>query len=258
MGEFPESDFAMSRSVEQPSSRGEEKVWLDSQPRGQHEAVFKELHLILPGESYDGPMQMALDEVLLGSVTKPTLRIYRWTGPCATFGYFQRIGEVRTVFPDLRLVRRWTGGGMVEHGSDLTFSLMIPKGDSAASMAPAIFYRELHGRIARWLSDILSPEVRLAREGDLRAGGACFVAPVSDDLLLEGRKILGGAQRRSEGALLYQGSIQGVACMSWDPQGLAQVLCTQFSALSLSGELSEKALRLAGDRYGAVVWNEKR
>jgi lipoate-protein ligase A len=220
--------------------------------------VFKELHLIPPGESYDGPMQMALDEVLLGSVTKPTLRIYRWMGSCVTFGYFQRIGEVRTVFPDLPLVRRWTGGGMVEHGSDLTFSLMIPKGDSAASMAPAIFYRELHGRIARWLSDILSQEVRLAREGDLRAGGACFVAPVSDDLLLEGRKILGGAQRRSEGALLYQGSIQGVACMSWDPQGLARVLCTQFSATSLSGELSEKALRLAGDRYGAVAWNEKR
>lgn len=258
MGEFPESDFAMSGSVEQPSSRGEEKVWRDSQPRGQHEAVFKELHLIPPGESYDGPMQMALDEVLLGSVTKPTLRIYRWMGSCVTFGYFQRIGEVRTVFPDLPLVRRWTGGGMVEHGSDLTFSLMIPKGDSAASMAPAIFYRELHGRIARWLSDILSQEVRLAREGDLRAGGACFVAPVSDDLLLEGRKILGGAQRRSEGALLYQGSIQGVACMSWDPQGLARVLCTQFSATSLSGELSEKALRLAGDRYGAVAWNEKR
>jgi lipoate-protein ligase A len=220
--------------------------------------VFKELHLIPPGESYDGPMQMALDEVLLGSVTKPTLRIYRWMGSCVTFGYFQRIGEVRTVFPDLPLVRRWTGGGMVEHGSDLTFSLMIPKDDSAASMAPAIFYRELHGRIARWLSDILSQEVRLAREGDLRAGGACFVAPVSDDLLLEGRKILGGAQRRSEGALLYQGSIQGVACMSWDPQGLARVLCTQFSATSLSGELSEKALRLAGDRYGAVAWNEKR
>jgi lipoate-protein ligase A len=233
-------------------------VWRDSRPRGQHEAVFKELHLIPPGESYDGPMQMALDEVLLGSVNVPTLRIYRWMGPCVTFGYFQKIAEVRTTFPDLPLVRRWTGGGMVEHGGDLTFSLMIPRGDSAALMSPAIFYRELHGRIARWLSDVLSPEIRLAREGDLRAGGACFMAPVSDDLLLEGRKILGGAQRRSAGALLYQGSIQGVDSMSWDPHGLARDLCSQYRETSLPGELSEKAHRLAGERYGSVAWNEKR
>jgi lipoate-protein ligase A len=203
-------------------------------------------------------MQMALDEVLLGSVTRPTLRIYRWQGPCVTFGYFQRIAEVRSAFPDLPPVRRWTGGGMVEHGRDLTFSLMIPKGDPAASMAPVIFYRELHGRIARWLSVHLSPGVRLAGEEDLRAGGACFTAPAQDDLLLEGRKILGGAQRRSAGALLYQGSLQGMECRSLDPEQMAASLSTRYSVGSLPTGAWVEGLRLAGERYGSAVWNEKR
>ena len=57
--------------------------------------MFDSLDLILPDEAHDRSMQMALDEVLLGAVFRPTLRISRWSAPCVTFGYFQSFAAVR-------------------------------------------------------------------------------------------------------------------------------------------------------------------
>ena len=220
--------------------------------------MFETMDLILPEQSCDGPAQMALDEVLLGSVVKPTLRIYRWSGPWVTFGYFQSLAQVRETYPGLPLVRRWTGGGMVEHGKDLTFSLMIPKGEAAASFPPASFYRSLHRRMASWLSPVFSEEIRLARGEDLKAGPDCFSAPAGDDLLLSERKILGGAQRRSAGALLYQGSLQGVEGILLDPLAMAASLSQVVDRVGLGEGLINEANLLAQRRYRSLEWTSRR
>lgn len=216
--------------------------------------MFDELDLMLPEESFDGPMQMALDEVLLRSVGRPTLRIYRWSASCVTFGYFQSLESVRQAYPAIPLVRRWTGGGMVEHGKDVTFSLMIPTGESAASMAPAAFYRELHRRLAGWLSLSLASEVRLAGEGDIVTGPQCFKAPAGDDLLMSGQKILGGAQRRSSGALLYQGSLQGLGSIPLDFPAMAASLSRSVAQCSLEKRLIEDSNLLAERKYRSGEW----
>jgi lipoate-protein ligase A len=226
--------------------------------------MFETIDLILRGEGCDGPMQMALDEVMLRSVSRPTLRIYQWSGPCVTFGYFQSLQAVRQSYPGIPLVRRWTGGGMVEHGSDLTFSLMIPRDEAAASMPPALFYRELHRRIAGWLSSFASSEVRLAGEDDIQSGPLCFTAPAGDDLLLSGHKILGGAQRRSAGALLYQGSIQnlqglaGVSLESLDYLAMASALCGKAEERILTKGVLAEANLLAAKKYRSREWIERR
>lgn len=226
--------------------------------------MFETMDLILPSEAYDGPMQMALDESLLRSVSKPTLRIFCWSGPWVTFGYFQSLAQVRETYPDLPLVRRWTGGGTVEHGRDLTFSLIIPKGEGVASMPPASFYRELHRRMASWLAPLLSSEIRLAGEEDLKLGPACFSAPAGDDLLLSERKILGGAQRRSGGALLYQGSLQGVEGVegvegvSMDPVAMGGVLCQAVNQTGVGEAMIKESNLLAERRYRSLEWNSRR
>ncbi|MFZ0435466.1 MAG: hypothetical protein WAL87_05790 [Chthoniobacterales bacterium] len=216
--------------------------------------MFDSLDLILPDEAHDGPMQMALDEVLLGAVVRPTLRIYRWSSPCVTFGYFQKFAAVREAYPTIPVVRRWTGGGMVEHGKDLTFSLMLPKGTEAASMPPASFYRELHRRLASWLAGVVSPEVRLAGRDDIQAGPACFSAPAGDDLLLSGEKILGGAQRRSAGALLYQGSLQRLERLPLDCLTMALSLSLRVDEQQIGRALMEEANLLAERRYRSNEW----
>lgn len=220
--------------------------------------MFETMDLILPGEGYDGPMQMALDEVLLRCVGRPTLRIYRWSAPCVTFGYFQSLDAVHQAYPGMPPVRRWTGGGMVEHGRDLTFSLMIPRGVEVAAMAPSFFYRELHRRLAGWLSLSVSSEIRLAGEGDIQSGPRCFAAPAGDDLLMSGKKILGGAQRRSAGALLYQGSLQGLGALPLDPMEMALSLSRSVDLRSLERELIEKSNLLADKKYRSLEWASRR
>jgi len=227
----------------------------DAMPcRVEHEVpMFAELDMIEPAEAFDGPTQMALDEVLLSLVHRPTLRVYRWKAPCVTFGYFQPHALVEELHPGLPAVRRWTGGGLVVHGEDLTFSLMIPGGTDAALMPPASFYRELHHRLGCYLARVVSSEVRLAGNSDIQNGPACFAAPACDDLLAEGRKILGGAQRRSAGALLYQGSIQGLS--EWpSPWELAGSLSPRVNAVRITDAERARALFLAGERYASPGW----
>jgi lipoate-protein ligase A len=220
--------------------------------------MFDSLDLILPDEAHDGPMQMALDEVLLGAVVRPTLRIYRWSSPCVTFGYFQAFAAVRDAYPALPLVRRWTGGGMVEHGKDLTFSLMVPKGTEAALMPPTSFYRELHRRLASWLARVVPTEVRLAGREDIQSGPACFSSPAGDDLLLSGQKILGGAQRRSAGALLYQGSLQRLEGLPLDCVAMARSLSSRVDQQVIGRALKEEANLLAERRYRSNEWVSRR
>ena len=157
---------------------------------------------------------MALDEALAKS--KPDafcLRFFRWRGPGATFGYAQRIAEVeRALPPELAraCTRRPTGGGVVPHVDDLTFSCVFP---AAGVLRPTDIYRRLHAAILAGLRGTV-PDARLAEIGGRGAprgpGGAsqCFVEPVALDILTAAGKILGGAIRRYGETVMYQGSLQ--------------------------------------------------
>jgi lipoate-protein ligase A len=221
--------------------------------------MFRELDVIPPAEAFDGPMQMALDEILLADVLCPTLRLYRWTSPWITFGYFQKLEAVTAQWPGIPVVRRWTGGGMVRHGEDLTFSLVIPTGEPAADLTPSEFYNRLHSFVARAVAPVLGSGVRLVGREDVCAGEVCFNAPALDDLIRDGRKLLGGAQRRRGGALLYQGSLQDPSAGKIDPLCLATGLAREVMVLSdLPAGIVSLARNLAAEKYGSDAWNGRR
>ena len=158
--------------------------------------------------------QMALDEAL--AQAKPAefcLRFFRWKGVGATFGYGQRIAEVEQALPPelaRACTRRPTGGGVVPHVEDLTFSCVFP---AAGTLRPTEIYRRLHATILAGLRGTV-PAARLAESGGRGAprgpGGAsqCFVDPVALDVMVADKKILGGAIRRFGETVLYQGSLQ--------------------------------------------------
>lgn len=153
---------------------------------------------------------------------------------------------------------------MVMHGNkqqrDLTFSLMIPSGNRATERSPALFYKQLHHAIAEGISSFIDDEIRLAGDVDRIDGPSCFIAPARDDLMCQGRKILGGAQRRSAGALLYQGSLQGME-EPWEeigfPEAIAQALSGSLSAIMLHRASIQEALLLAEHRYRSEAWNNR-
>lgn len=202
-----------------------------------------------------GPEQMALDEALLLSVSRPLLRHYTWNEPAATFGYGQSFAEVCEVVPDLPLTRRWTGGGIVRHQGDWTFAVIVPTGSEWAAMRPAATYERLHAAIVEVLR-AAGIEARLAKSDT--SGLSCFVSPVKHDILSEdGRKLCGGAQRRTRRGFLHQGSIQGVDLDPAFGLKLAEKLSRKISGFQLDREVLTATQRLAAIRYQDEGWLRK-
>ena len=158
--------------------------------------------------------QMAADEALAKSRPEAfCIRFFRWQGVGATFGYAQRIREVEKALPsDIgnAYTRRPTGGGIVPHVGDLTFSCVFPDG---GVLRPAELYRRLHSAILAGLRKAGVAAQLCAKGGSPAPHGRegasqCFIQPVALDILTEQGKILGGAIRRYGSTVLYQGSLQ--------------------------------------------------
>src|SRR5262245_20435353 len=77
-------------------------------------------------EPRSAAVNMAIDEALLEHSTTPALRFYSWNRPALSFGYFGRLADAMKSGNSREIVRRWTGGGIVLHGADLTYSLILP------------------------------------------------------------------------------------------------------------------------------------
>ena len=153
---------------------------------------------------------MALDEALLESVSRlrnPVLRFYDWTEPAASFGYFQKYADVECATHLRPLIRRPTGGGIVPHDKDWTYSLVFPPGHDWHSLKAEESYRRVH----EWIQSAfvrLSVPAELAAKSHVAAPGQCFAGYEKSDLLWHGKKIAGAAQRRNKLGLLIQGSVQ--------------------------------------------------
>src|ERR1700716_1404298 len=87
--------------------------------------MLGELHVYDDREPKSAALNMAVDEALLAEVPAPTLRFYRWRQPSLSFGYFGLYAEVASQSNEREIVRRWTGGGIVPHGGDVTYSVII-------------------------------------------------------------------------------------------------------------------------------------
>jgi lipoate-protein ligase A len=159
-----------------------------------------------------GAMNMAVDEALMDSGRRGevTLRLYRWSPGCLSFGRNQtaagRYDGERARALGYQVVRRPTGGRSVLHDRELTYSVTAP--------ADWGTLREAYLRINRALAAglrILGIDASVQRSA---AGPtprptirACFRDPLPGELTAGGRKLAGSAQWRDSGALLQHGSL---------------------------------------------------
>jgi len=208
---------------------------------------------------------MALDEALLESVARlgaPVLRGYGWSQPAATFGYFQHFAEIEQATLLRPLLRRPTGGGLVPHDADWTYSLVFPPGHEWHSLRAEESYRRVHEWIQAAFTK-LGVATELAPCCKKTAPGQCFVGYEKFDLLWHGRKIAGAAQRRNKLGLLIQGSVQpplaGMTRNDWQTAMLAVVNNDSgWSELSVNGELLGLANQLLVAKYSQTTYNQKR
>lgn len=215
-----------------------------------------ELLVELGGPPHGAAVNMAVDEVLLLNARRPVLRVYGWARPAVTYGYFERWEPVAAAHPGRERVRRWTGGGIVPHGEDWTYSLIVPRGEPFSRVGAAESYRLIHELLGEAMR-AEGVDAGVTPRAAPKISQACFENPAQYDVLAGGHKIAGAAQRRSRFGMLHQGSVQGVAV----PEGFAERLAAALSPEVLprglaAGELGE-AVRLAESKYAADAWNRK-
>jgi lipoate-protein ligase A len=237
---------------------------------------------ILPLRTGGAAENMALDFLLLQRYPRaaaPRFRHYGWRGPACTFGYAQKIAQVRLALPPGAapdLCRRPTGGGLVDHRSDWTYALVIPRGHLLEEARATQSYREVHAAMiaalrAQGVPCFAQPlpgnPAGLPATGPAQAG-VCFQRAEPYDVVHEvsGAKIAGAAQKRNKRGLLFQGSIWRPAAgarVDWEQfhddfaAQLAAVLGTTAEPMPWP-EFSEDEVSGLTEQYSAPEWLESR
>ena len=215
---------------------------------------------------------MALDETLVNlRPNEVTLRFFNWTsGPAVTYGYAQFYKEVLRALPEGfagGLTRRPTGGGVVFHTDDLTFSLVFEYPGR-----PSEIYKKLHDSISAELARVDAQKFSLSgsspveayRPSHAHSANACFQNPVENDVLAaDGAKVLGGALRRFGTTVLYQGSLQlkdarkNPAYKQAVINGVRRFLAVDFTPRGIAADTLQTARTLAQTCYATQAWKGK-
>jgi lipoate-protein ligase A len=168
---------------------------------------------ILHTAPLSGAANMAIDQALMNRARRTgekVLRVYTWAEPTLSLGRHQ--AALGRIDPDaarargVSLVRRPTGGRALLHHREVTYSVTTPftRDDSVRawySSITLVLLRALH-------SLGVNAEMAVA-EGRTPppASASCFVRPDEGEIVLSGRKLVGSALLRQDGALLQHGSI---------------------------------------------------
>jgi lipoyl(octanoyl) transferase len=195
----------------------------------------------LPDRTGSGAENMALDFLLLKRYPEPgavRFRHYDWRNPAFTFGYGQKIAFIRERLPEVEaeLVRRPTGGGLVDHRSDWTYALVIPRSHPMCARPAGVSYQSIHDTIRKVLAAQGHPVTLKTASGETTnkrpsAPGVCFEEPETFDVIHSktGVKVAGAAQKRTGSGLLFQGSLERSALPECDWDAFADLLATELA-----------------------------
>ena len=201
-----------------------------------------------------GVYNMALDEELLSRArtaeTLPTLRLYSWNPPAVSLGRFQKVEQSVHAEACRRhgfdIVRRITGGRAVLHNKELTYSIVSRTDDPLFPGTVLGAYKVIAEGLLAGLRNLGIPAEIVSRGGRYAERvnknakeAACFSSPSWYEILVDGRKIVGSAQRRVSGAFLQHGSI----LMDYDPHLESEVIpggCAGDVVTSIKRELGRE------------------
>ena len=177
-------------------------------------STTKKTFALVTSKSLSAKENMLIDKELFEAFTPsslPIFRIYEWE-ESFTYGFSQKLDT----FKDLSNLQRYnqnhaqriTGGGILFHGNDISYSLIIPttlvKNISVKQSYELIcsflieFYKSL-GLKPIYAKDI--EDIKVSKSEYCQEGFEPY------DILIDGKKIGGNAQRRSKEIIFQHGSI---------------------------------------------------
>lgn len=188
---------------------------------------------------------MSRDAQLLRDLTlssPPILHLYDWQSSAFTYGHF--VNPTDYLCPEgikkwgFDHARRPTGGGILLHTCDLAFSLLVPASHPSFSLNTLANYAYINHIVLRAIKRFrqdrgpMSLLAEAPKPSDSSSQKFCMAHPTRYDIMLEGRKVGGAAQRRTRDGLLHQASI----CLTLPPQDC-------LSDLLLPGNLVAEGMR---------------
>ncbi|MFA5645227.1 MAG: lipoate--protein ligase family protein [Candidatus Ratteibacteria bacterium] len=242
---------------------------------------------------------MAIDEALLDSYLLtgiPIFRLYGWMPSGFSVGYSQEVSKALDLALCKRdkvpVVRRMTGGGAIYHCREITYSLVCSPEDIGSPSSVRDGYRAICAVMMKAYASLgLSPKFASDTGTTVRSQSSfCFASHSDSDIVVEGKKIGGNAQRRMKGAIFQHGSIplendlsiaqqyllEPIASSQLPVASLSELLgrsisfdemaevlrksfVSYFPSLEkeefLSEEEENKALHLVEKKYGLDAWN---
>ncbi len=198
---------------------------------------------------------MAVDEALLRSYKEgdtPVLRLYRWQTSSISFGRFSRPEETldyaRVRYDAVDTVRRITGGGILVHSGDLSYSLTVPR-----ALIKERGVKESYHYLCGFLIALyrrLGLDAGFARERRLETSGGdvCLAGREAYDIVVNGKKLGGNAQRHSTSAMLQHGTLP----LSIDRERFAP-LFRKDSGLDKAATLDETGIGMDIDALKPVL-----
>lgn len=162
---------------------------------------------------------METDQHLLNNIAfhnQPILRFYDWQEPSATYGYFinpyDYLDKEELQKTGLNLARRPTGGGIVFHLTDLAFSILIPASFPAFSTNTLENYAFVNSIVSQAIVKFKKGISTQLLANDIQCGSTdgchfCMAKPTIYDVMVDGKKVGGAAQRRTKNGFLHQGTI---------------------------------------------------
>ncbi len=179
---------------------------------------------LLTDPPLSGPENMARDEALLAGCTSPgaapVLRLYAWSPPTISLGYFQDYAEYEKLPPpagELAVVRRTTGGGAILHDLEVTYSISMPLTHPLIRDRPQRLYELAHAAIIAAVGRpvrLLGCDHHACDASPRRGPFFCFARRHGLDVVVDDRsgiggvsKLAGSAQWRTTRAVLQHGSI---------------------------------------------------
>jgi lipoyl(octanoyl) transferase len=240
-------------------------------------------------------MNMAIDEALARKCADSkkglsTIRFYTWKEPSCSIGYFQKI---ETAFATLKedrvpVVRRPTGGGIVFHGNDITFSIVKKRVHNNRLEYISLFYKQIGESILGGLNKlgfrcnlyipenaVLHPESgkRNYKSRSIQHS-VCSVTPAKYDILINGSKVAGYAARRYYDVILCQGYLDiyeiwkdrhnnsGAKMIDLLYENLVnsfeEIFGTALKSVRLTVEEEILAQQIKEDKYSCRKWNYRK
>ncbi len=235
-------------------------------------------------------LNIALDEVFFTKEPfENILRFYRWTEKAYTIGYFQKL-KIRGLEDWMlgndvtaeqrngerqKIVRRLTGGLAVLHDKDLSYSLIVSDDIWKYIYDQEKTYKVIHDNIKKSLVKIGKIAKRFLTDGSIegltdgndekkeKQNFSCIKTLYKDDLIFDGRKIVGSCQRRRGRKILVEGSIhlalsdEQINIFTEDFfKNISRELQCDIIKNSLTKEEIFAGEKLCNEKYNNEKWNK--